>query len=471
MLLGSLTAALVQLASVLILSRLLPPDDFGLIAMVAVFVLLGNLLRDFGLPLAALQEVNLSHQQASNLFWMNALLAFGSGLGLALAAPLLSGLFDEPRLMHVAPAMGLVTFVTGLGAQLQVQLARRLRYTALAWSEVASQVTGLAIGASLALAGAGYWALVGQYLASACSLVGLRWAAARFVPARFRRGFGSQRLFKSGAEYGVAHLLTFAQNNVDTFVIGVRLGAGPLGLYNRAFQLITMPAVRLTAPLTQVVVPILNARSAGRGWVGPLLRLQVSVGGGMILLFSVAAGVADVLIPLALGDGWEGSVRVFKILAIGACASALSNISYWGFIVNQQGRELLRYNLVSKPAAIGCILAGSLFGLEGVAWGYTAGLFVSWPLNLIWLARTAGLPGWRFFGNGMFLLVSGVAAGLIASLPIRIEIASNEWVQMVCGSVMGIATMLLFTLAPRSSRSVAMSSLSEIVPLLKRSRS
>lgn len=413
--LGSGFSMGLQLVSVTVLSRLLTPQDFGLVAMVSVFIALGNIIRDFGMPTAALQAKSLSHQQASNLFWVNTALAAGAAIILAAATPLLVALYSEPRLAAVIPAMAAVILITGVGAQIQIDLARQMKFKALVFSDISGQVAGLTIAIALAIMGAGYWALVAQALATALITLIMRAVSDHWIPSRFRRGYDSRKLFQAGAEYGVAYLLTFAQQNADTLIVGAVLGAVPLGYYNRGYQLLTTPVGRLLEPLSQVVVPTLNrVRAEGGDLNAMLLRVQFAVGCVIVWIFAMAGATAHWLVPLLLGPGWEPTIRVFQILAIGGSIWVFSTVSAWVFILYEQSSQLLRYNLVSKPLAVSCLAIGAFFGINGVAWGYVAAMALSWPLNLVWLARTAGLPFRDFARNGLTILLTGAIASAAA---------------------------------------------------------
>src|SRR5690606_17952517 len=112
----------------------------------------------------------------------------------------------------------------GLQAQIQVQFARAQRFSALAITDVVSQVAGLIIAVAVALVGGGYWAIVFQPIVAAVVLLGVRSAIASWKPKRPRRGHGSGALFRTGWDIGVAQFLGFAANNVDTLVIGMQWG-------------------------------------------------------------------------------------------------------------------------------------------------------------------------------------------------------------------------------------------------------
>lgn len=446
---GSATTMVIQAVAVVTLSRLLAPADFGLVAMVSVFVSLGNLVRDFGMPTAALQARELTSQQAANFFWMNSALGMGTAVLLTALAPVLVLVYAEPRLLALVPSLAFVILLNGVGAQVQVQLARRMRYRVIVVTDVAGQATGLLAATLAALGGWGYWALVVQTVSSAVVQLATRWLACRWLPTRPRRGHGSAQMFRAGVHYGTAQLLAFLQSNADTIVIGIRLGATSLGYYNRAFQLLAGPTGRVLDPLTQVVIPSLNlmsARAEDRGRL--LVKIQFVVGLGVVWIFAIAGGTASVLVPLLLGPGWEPSIGIFQVLAVGGCVGAFSHVSYWAFIAFGQSRELLRYNFVSKPLAMTCIVAGSYFGVHGVAWGYVAGMAVSWPLNLWWLQRSVALS-WRPFAlNGLLLLSGGVAGFAAAWLCVR---SASTWpvmaalpVSLLSGSMAMLGYIFLF---------------------------
>lgn len=457
---GSAATMVIQAAAVVTLSRLLAPQDFGLVAMVSVFVALGNLIRDFGMPTAALQARDLTSQQAANFFWMNSALGAGAAVALTAAAPVLVLIYAEPRLLALVPSLALVILLNGVGAQIQVHLARRMRYRVIVVTDVVAQAVGLLAAIVVALDGWGYWALVVQTISSAAIQLATRWLACHWLPTWPRRGHGSAHMFRAGVHYGVAQLLAFLQTNADTIVLGIRLGATPLGYYNRAFQLLAGPTGRVLDPLTQVVIPSLNRMGTRNGDYGaPLLRIQFIVGLGVVWIFAMAAGSAQTLIPLLLGPGWEPSVEVFQVLAIGGCIGAFSHVSYWAFIAYGKSRELLRYNIVSKPLAVICIIAGSFFGVPGVAWGYVVGMAVSWPLNMWWLHRTADLS-WRPFAlNGLLLLCGGGAGFGLTLFCARWTSGWSVVAGLPAGVLVGSAAMLGFLLIFRRGREFLVRSL------------
>src|SRR5690606_37178292 len=131
-----------QLASVVVLARLLTPSDYGLFAIVLAVAGLGEILRDFGLSSAAVQAASLTDRQRDQLFWVNS--AIGAGLGLVVAgsSPLFARLLGHDELIGMLAVMSVTFVLNGMAAQYRADLNRRMRFAALVVGEVAAQVLG-----------------------------------------------------------------------------------------------------------------------------------------------------------------------------------------------------------------------------------------------------------------------------------------------------------------------------------------
>ncbi|MGW8481873.1 lipopolysaccharide biosynthesis protein [Microbacterium sp. NPDC055903] len=417
----------IQFASVIVVSRLLSPDDIGLIAMVAVFVSFGEMLRDLGMTTVGLQRKDLGEQQASNLFWINTGLGLLTGAALAACAGLIVALYGDERLWWVAPALAPALLLNGMTAQLRVNLARRMKYTALVGADVVPQLINLVATILFALLGFEYWSIVIGTVSSALAALIIAWGAARWRPLRPRRDHESKQLVSDGAAFGLATFLTFLAQNVDTVVIGMRWGSADVGLYSRSYQLLSLPVGRLMGPLTQVVVPTTNAATKeGRGVDEVLLRLQFGLGLLVVGVFALAGGGAQWLIPMLLGPEWVGAVPLFQAMSVGGFFWVLSFVSYWRFILDNKGLQLAFYNLVTKMLTVVAIIVASLFSIQAVAWSVAIALAVSWPINLIWLRRISGQPIWPYLRNGLGLVVPASIVLVLCAWGTE-HVVSNGW--------------------------------------------
>ncbi|TVT52989.1 MAG: lipopolysaccharide biosynthesis protein [Azoarcus sp. PHD] len=443
---GQAAQLVIQFVGTVVLARLLSPEDFGVFAMLVVFLGIGELIRDFGMPTAALQAKSLSEQQASNVFWVTAALSTAVAVLLVLAMPLIVALYDQPKLALIGPVMAGVLVVNGLQAQYSVRLARQMRFSTVTAIAVTARLTGLGAGIVAALLGAGYWALVIQAAAVAITTLVSSVAVTRWLPQRPRRGHDSMPLLHTGMANGAANLLGYAADNADNLMIGAMWGAGPLGLYNRAFQLFMSAVMSFFNPLTSVVVPTANrAIAEGRRAEDILARAQTALCGPAIWLLLVTAATAEYLIPLLLGEQWKDAVPLLQILALGGAFKALSQTNYWAYLVEQQSKQLLLSNLVTKPIQIAFIVAAAFHSVEAVAWAFSLGRAITWPINIIWLWKTTGQDPVRFGANGMRLVGSALAGFGAAAWLYNAVAFSSPWLAVLAGGV--LSTLMFLAVA------------------------
>lgn len=439
----------IQFIGVVVLSRMLLPADFGMVAMVIAIVGVGEVFRDFGLTQAAIQARVLTQAQKSNLFWINAAI----GLGLAAAVFALSWpiamFYGISELVGLTQLLSLMFVFNGLSTQFRAHLSRELRFLPLAAVEVVGQAAGLIVAVITAAVGAGYWALVFQQVVGAGVSLVVVVAVASWLPGGFRRHVGTRSLVSFGGFLVGAQFVTYLSKNIDSIIIGARLGATDLGFYNRAFQLLVLPLNQINAPSTRVALPVLaRLQDDPVQFERFLLRGQTLLLHLVIALFALAAAVAEPALGLLLGPGWEATVPLFQILAVSGAFQAASYASYWVFLAKGKTRSQLNWALVSRPLIIGGVLVGSLWGVTGVAWGYTIANAIVWPLGLLWIRRACGAPASAMFANGARTIFGyGICAGtaLVAvTFWLRTE---NAWTDILLGAGVFLAVVLVVALS------------------------
>lgn len=439
---GQATKLSIQSLGLIVLSRILEPRDFGIVAMVAVAVAIGDILRDFGISIATLRAPNLNDQQASNAFWINAALGAACAVAMVLSAPLLASLYNESRLLTVAVVLAIPLLLNGIQSQIQVQLARRQKYVVIAITEVSGQLVGLSAAIVFALQGAGYWALVVQACLTATVVLIVRSVALGWVPARPRRGHGSMTFIRTGGHLGLSQLLAFASNNADSVAIGSVLGPTALGYYNRAFQLYSLPRTGILDPLTQVLLPAASRRrGASSDSRLDLRNEQLALGVVTIALYAAGAAASDSAIPLILGPNWEPAAPVFRALCIAGFFAAFSMVAYWQFILAEATRAFLHLQLFTKPLTIAAVVISAEHGIVAVAYTYAVAQAVSWPINLAWLRFSTTMRVRRYVYDGLFLLVAASASAVVGGAAVKLWEWSNLF---LATAISGGTTLALF---------------------------
>ncbi|HZC74163.1 MAG TPA: lipopolysaccharide biosynthesis protein [Jatrophihabitans sp.] len=404
-----------QTTSVVILARLLDPRSFGLYAMVLVVVGVGEIFRDFGLSSAAVQAKHLSAAQRDQLFWINAAIGVALMIVLFTGAPVVAALFGEPALTPIARALAPTFLINGLATQYRADLNRRMRFGRLALTDLLAQAVAVGTGVTCAALGAGYWSLVGAQLAQVSTVLAAVACFCAWLPGPPWRTADVRDLLIYGRSFIGAQLANYVGSNTDAVVAGLRFGGSPLGMYNRAFQLLMNPLNRFRVPATTVALPVLarlqdEPQRSGRY----LRRAQIALGYTIVAGLALVAGASRPLVELLLGDQWAKVPPILSLLALGAAFQMVSYIGYWTFISRGLTGSLFRFTLVSTTVRVACIVAGSSWGVVGVAAGYAVGQALSWPLSLMWLGRVTVLPiGELYRGAVRILAMAGAACAAV----------------------------------------------------------
>jgi hypothetical protein len=254
---GQAASFVIRLTSVVVLARLLSPEEFGLAAM-AIIVTGVYELFSASLSSATIQKDNVSDEQASTLFWINIAIGLVLGLLCFATAPLLVAFYHEPRLFWATGALGIGFLFSAAGVQHSGLLARQLRYPTLAVIDTVALLVSVIVSIGLAMTGVGFWALVaGAIVTPAVGSSGM-WLASRWIPGAPRRvpGIGSLLLF--GGTMTLNGVVIYIAYNIEKVLLGRFWGAEALGVYGRAYQLINFPTSIINASVGSVAFATLS---------------------------------------------------------------------------------------------------------------------------------------------------------------------------------------------------------------------
>lgn len=381
----------IQFGAIVILARLLAPDDFGVFAMVAAFLAVLELLKDLGLSTATIQRQDISHGQVSTLFWLNCGLGAGVAVLTAALAPLFAWFYGEPALLRITPAVAVTFLFTGLAAQHLALLRRQMRFTAAAAVQLSSEGIGLIAAVVAAIFGLGFWALVIQRLVWAVVMAASAWALCDWRPGRPGPLAEVRELVAFGGNATGAMVISALAGNLDKVLIGWWWGSVPLGLFERAQKLLQQPIQNLNVPLATVALPTLSRltsqpeayRSSYTGTVRRLTMLMAPISALMI----AAAGP---VVALVLGPQWSGAAPVLAWMGVSVVFMPVTYSLSWLYMSQDRTREMLRAGLVNSAIGVAVLAVGLPFGITGVAIAYTASVIVVRGPILFWMVGRRG---------------------------------------------------------------------------------
>ncbi|WAC75153.1 lipopolysaccharide biosynthesis protein [Roseateles sp. SL47] len=446
-----------QLVSVVVLSRLLPPSAYGVMALAGVVLTFASLLRDMGTGAAIIQRKSLTPALANTVFWLNAGMGVSLGLVLAAAAYPISIFFREPQLFPVMLLMSLGFPLGAITAVHQAWMERHARFRELAILDVFTQVGGLCLSVACALAGWGVYSFVVPTLFTIGVNSTWLWFKSGFKPGRSWSREEFRSLWGFSGSLTAFNFINYFARNADSMIIGRLLGAGPLGQYGMAYKLMLFPVQHMSWVVGRALLPRLSGIQDD---LGAVRDVYFKVLGGIALLsMPIMVGLWSLRVPfteVVLGPTWAIVAPLLGWLApVGIMQSLMSTI---GSTLTSQGRTaaLFYLGLFNTATVLLGFFLGAQHGVVGVAAGYFVANSVNFIVTLVcmgrWLQATPG-PLWRqmkapvlsSLAMGLALYAAGLALGH-TELPLKLQLG----MLIAVGAAVYLGVLGLFGLSPKT---------------------
>jgi O-antigen/teichoic acid export membrane protein len=425
--------AVLNLASVMVLARLLTPQDFGLVAMATTLNGFLRIFNDAGLSTATVQREGITHAQVSNLFWTNVALGGLASLVLAISAPAIAWFFREPRVVGVTLALSITFLLTSSAVQHLAILKRQMRFETIAFIQIGSMVTGAMVGIVMAWLKYGYWSLVGMQLTMAVVTFWFTLSASHWRPQLPTRRSGTRSLLSFGANLSASSFIWSLARGSDGILIGRFFGAAPLGLYSRAAALLNRPVEQLMSPLEAVFVPTLSRLQTQSGrYRRVMLQIFDAIALTSFPFSGLCLALAQPLTLVVLGPKWESAAPIFAGFTLVALYVPLGGVASWLLTSQGRGRDFLIQSLIGSCLTIVSFLLGLPFGPVGVAVSYSSFcLLIALPVMYYIAGRHGPVTTrdlWsRFFKHvPLWMLVCGatwLTRKLVINLPPLVQLS------------------------------------------------
>ena len=403
---------LMQILALPLISRYLTTAEFGTIALAMSVVIFCQTLSDAGLGRSLIRQPEYDHDEWSGVFWF--LLAIGLGLALLiiLSAGLLERAFRAPGLSAFSCAFSVLPLLLALSAVPTAKLEKQGRFAAIAVIRLLSALAGLFAVVTLAVQGAGAWALAAQLIIVASIDFLAIWAVAGFWPSFVCRKVDLRRHFTFARDNIGVSLLFAAQRQIPVMLIGSVLGAAALGLYSMSQRLLRLPLLGFGGPFSQVVYVRMARIQEQRAKVGELyvetVRILSLVVVPPMLLLAV---IGEQAFGVIFSEAWSASGRIFALAAPGIALEV--GISAAGVAYQATGETGLRLRMATERAILrtGAICCAIPFGLEAAAMMITVYAVLYLPRFWILLQRAAPFNAQAALGGFVAPIVASVIVG------------------------------------------------------------
>ncbi|MFB3904126.1 MAG: lipopolysaccharide biosynthesis protein [Acidobacteriota bacterium] len=418
---GNVALMFLGLGLGVILSRILPPREFGVFAVGLGIVTVADIISSAGMFQALVQKKDLSPEDETTGFVLQMSFAVALGLVLLFLGPYFAEFFKMPGLGPLVQLQSLVLVIKALVLIPNTRLMRSLAFDRLAFIEVMGRLGGGILAIILGLQGKGALALTGGSVVTAAIQAFLSWTfASGSVSLRFSRQSARSLL---GFGTGIVFIRVFNDlaRRVDVFIVGRRLGAEVVGFYNRSYQLVTIPLFQFTNAINQVLFPAMSKvqdddERFQRGFLGSV-ALSTMISFPMLTLLWTCG---DILIPFLYGPKWSGAVPLLTLLSFAGYLRIMSNPN--GLVT--QARAHVGAEAWRQAAFTGMI---GLFVLVGSIWGITGAV--------IGVGAATGL--YLFFMTRLALAIAGI----------RIA----DWLRALRTTVLATVVMAVAVMATKDS--------------------
>lgn len=450
-----------QIGQIAILSRLLPPGDFGLIGLATAITAFVKLFSDTGVSSATVQHRHIDHLLVSTLYMIELLVGVGLVLICWAIAPAAAWFFDDGRLTMIIMALALQIPLAALKSQHRALIARRMDFTIIQLGLVLTAVSGFVVSVLLAwLTTAGYWSIVAGSLVSATVDLVFTSAFSGWRPRRVTRFEGIGASLRFGLNIMTSNLMGWLWRQSDNLLVGYHWGTVSLGYYTRAYSLMLLPLQIIGGPLGSALIPIFSRlQDAPEAW-NMLYRRSVRALTATTALGAMSLTIAaPIVIAVVMGPGWSESAKIFGILSIAILPGSAWELARIAYISLGRSEMMVRFTLASGILHVLAFVVGVRFGPVGVAWGLAIASWIMAPPAFYLVARIASIPPVTFLRELFPVLLawlSGMAGGVVLSRLLPIE---PEWLRILaatgCGMVLFVLTLLAGTFRDAGWRSDA----------------
>lgn len=382
----------VQLASTILLARILSPHDFGLVAVVLALVGFAPMLIDLGTGEASTQKTHITPAEISTLFWLNVAVSLVLTVLLIGSSGAIARLFGEPSITGIALALSVTFVLTAMSNQHSALMRRAMQFHRIAMIDISANLVGSIVSVALALGGWGYWSLVAKPIVTAGWTAVAAWMSCRWVPGRPRISPAAKELVGFGLGVTGFTMTDYLVKSADRLAIGYFQGAGPLGYFQNAFTIYSNVLSILTEPLHNIAASSLSKLrndidGLKRAWETALSTLSFFSAPA----FAILAVIGQDFVVLLLGQKWAPAGPLLCIFAVRGIAHSIERSMGWLHVAVGRADRWMRWGLYSAIVQLMALVAGLPFGVTGVATAYAVAMFGLFVPALVYSGRPIGI--------------------------------------------------------------------------------
>ena len=384
----------------ILLMRLIEPEEFGLLGMVAVFTGFMNVIANFGLTTSLIQKKEVDELDKSTVFYVN--LAIGVFLTMLLffGSTYIAKFYNTPELIPIAKYLSILFTTQAFGMIPSAMLRREMNFRLMFFMNLFSSVIASSLAIYLALHDFGVWTLVYQQLTASILTTLILLYIIRWYPKLI---FSYNRL-KQHMGFSLPLIgsksLNYWGRNADNLLIGKFLGSDALGIYSKAYALMMLPLTKISSVISSVMLSSFSLIQDDKERIKTIyLKISRVIAFITFPMMGILFVVAKPLVSFAFGDRWMDIVFIFKILSLAGAIGSIVTLN--GNIFISQGKTTLMFklNIIGSFITVMAFIIGVQFGINAVAIAFLISVLIKLFPNLYFMGSIINLNIKEIFHN------------------------------------------------------------------------
>lgn len=432
----------------IILARILLPEEFGLIALLSVFIAIGNTLVNSGLSLSLIRTKEVDDDDYSTVFYFNIIISVIVYILIFFSSVYIAKFYKQPQLEALAQVYSLTFVISAFSVVQNARLNKSMNFKQLTIISIPSLIISGGVGITLALNNFGVWSLVWSAIAKEFAHTTQLWWYSPWIPKLLFKKDKIKQHFSFGYKMTLAGLVDTLFKDIYTIIIGKFFDPMQVGFYNRANTFRQLPVKSLGNVLNRVTFPLFSQIQDDdqrlKNVYKKVMQMSIFLVAPTLLFMAV---LAEPLFRFLLTEKWLPAVPYFQILCIAGVFYPIS--AYNMNILSVKGRSDLYLNLsiVKKILILLVVLIGMNWGVYGLLYGqlfisitglFFNGYFTGKLINYNVLEQIKDIT--------LILVISLFPAVLIYFIDKVFLVNYHDVVRLLSGATLGITCYFLLTL-------------------------
>jgi hypothetical protein len=421
------------------LARILDISDYGIVAMIVVFMAVAQAFVDSGFSSALIRKPDLNEEDKSTAFYFNIVVGLACYGILFIASPLIAVFYDEPLLSPIIRVTGLSIIFNSLCVVQRALFTIAVDFKTQAIISLVCTVISGVVGLVMAYNGYGVWALVAQSTVSTFLNFVLLWLCSRWRPVTGFSKASFHYLFNFGSKLLASGLLDTLYNNAYPIVIGKFYNSAQLGLYSRAQGYASLPSSNITGILQRVTFPVLSLMQDDDEKLANNYRRLLRMSAFVVFPLMIGlAAIADPLIRVLITSKWAGCIIYLQIICFGMMLYPIHALNLNLLQVKGRSDLFLRLEIVKKIIGVCTLCITIPFGITAMCIGLVIVSVIALYINTYYTGKLLRLSFLKQIKDlAPFFILSILVGLLMYYAPISIY---NDFYRLVLGVLIGIVS-------------------------------